>query len=393
MTNRLTDRVECIQRIKLKDTKQPCQDTIGEHCYDDAFPPKEDEFVFDEFHNSGIGDGNVLLNLGILMDLPRPPAWLVDLSERILVGDRFGLARGITLVESSLSKDREAAYWLLERLSVQSRQGIRIAVTGPPGAGKSTLIGTLGGFFADRGARVAVLAVDPSSPLTGGSILGDKTRMGKLAGMENAFIRPSPSAGISGGVSAHTRETILLCEAAGFDTIIVETVGSGQGEYQVRDMVDALLLVLIPGAGDSVQGMKRGVLELADFILINKADGDHLPAAQKAKSELVGSLQLFADSGMADSARVSLCSALTGEGIGEICSALEDWKSDQKSNGNWERRRKQQRLVWLSDKINEAFLSRQPLWQEWLERRNKVINAMEESQMNEFAALRYVVEG
>lgn len=327
------------------------------------------------------------------MDLPRPAAWLVSLSEKIFAGDRFGLARGITLVESDLPQDRQAARWLMERIAAKRREGIRIAVTGPPGAGKSTLIGTLGAAMVESGARVAVLAVDPSSPLTGGSILGDKTRMGKLSGMENAFIRPSPSAGISGGVSGHTREAILLCEAAGYDTVLVETVGSGQGEYEVRTMVDALILVLIPGAGDAVQGMKRGVLELADFILINKADNENIAAARKVMEELTGALHLFADSGDSRMNKVALCSALTGEGVSAVCSGIEEWKMSQKISGLWEKRRTQQKKDWLTDNVNRAFLSRQPLWQEWLDRRDKAIKAIEDSQMNEFAALRYVVEG
>ena len=217
-------------------------------------------------------------------------------------GSRAALARAITLVESHAAPHREAADALLAELMPESGHSIRIGISGAPGAGKSTLIDSLGLRFIERGSRVAVLAVDPSSALTGGSILGDKTRMENLARADAAFIRPSPTGGILGGVAARTPETILLCEAAGFDVVIVETVGTGQSELALRSLVDFFLLLLIAGAGDELQGIKKGVVEIADALVVNKADGDNIAAAEAARGEFPGRAALCdaGDRGLGD---------------------------------------------------------------------------------------------
>ncbi|HNH10371.1 MAG TPA: methylmalonyl Co-A mutase-associated GTPase MeaB, partial [Leptospiraceae bacterium] len=209
-----------------------------------------------------------------------------SLAERILSGERRALAKAITLLESTLSNDRRSAADLLHSLPSENRNTIRIGISGVPGAGKSTFIESFGLFLISLGKKVAVLAIDPSSPISGGSILGDKTRMPELTQNENAFIRPSPSKGSLGGIAARTRETILLCEAAGFDVILVETVGVGQSEVAVSEITDFFLVLLIGGAGDELQGIKKGIMEMADLILINKADNTGKFSAENAKNEV-----------------------------------------------------------------------------------------------------------
>src|SRR5471032_3405867 len=208
-----------------------------------------------------------------------------DLARGIRGGDRATLARAITLIESKRADHRKTAHHLVQELLPLTGKAVRLGITGAPGAGKSTTIDALGTFLTGKGHKVAVLAVDPSSTRTGGSILGDKTRMARLSIDENAFIRPSPAAGTLGGVAAKTRETMLICEAAGFDVILVETVGIGQSETAVSDMTDFFLVLMLPGAGDQLQGLKKGVVELADMIAVNKADGDNLPRAQTRSEE------------------------------------------------------------------------------------------------------------
>lgn len=260
---------------------------------------------------------------------------------RIRDGDRIALSKAITLAESSLPEDRTVALMLLAEAG-QSKESLRLAVTGPPGAGKSTLIEALGLELISKGLRVAVLTIDPSSPRTGGSILGDKTRMQQLSAHPNAFVRPSPSQGGSGGVAPRTREAISLAEAAGYQFILIETVGVGQSEYAVVDLADAVLLVTIPGSGDSLQAMKRGILEVADGVLVNKCDGVNRPAAMQARQELEPALS-GRFSGLSDEpVRVACCSALTGEGIPELTEFWIRYRDSAWASGRLRHQRFQQ---------------------------------------------------
>src|SRR6201986_4852852 len=240
------------------------------------------------------------------------------LSEALRAGDRAALARAITLIESRRPDHRSDARALIAALSSPSRGAMRVGVTGAPGVGKSTFIDTLGSKLTAAGRRVAVLAVDPSSTRSGGSILGDKTRMARLSSDPNAFIRPSPAAGTLGGVAAKTRETMLICEAAGYDVILVETVGTGQSETAVADMTDFFLALLLPGAGDELQGIKKGLGELADMIAVNKADGDNIARAKAAAAEYRAALHILTPRSPNWIPPVVTYSALTGDGIGRL---------------------------------------------------------------------------
>jgi LAO/AO transport system kinase len=241
----------------------------------------------------------------------------------VLTGDLSTLARAITLVESELASDGELAAEILDSLLAHTGKSRRIGITGVPGVGKSTFLEKIGlHIIRERGEKIAVLSVDPTSPVTGGSILGDKTRMEQLAAEPNAFIRPSPSRGALGGVTSRTREAILLCEAAGFNNVWVETVGVGQSEITVRTMTDFVLLLLLPGAGDELQGIKRGILELVDAIAVNKADGDLFERAKITRSEYQSAMHLFAPATGGWNSPVTLCSALNGTGIAEIWECI-----------------------------------------------------------------------
>jgi LAO/AO transport system kinase len=268
----------------------------------------------------------------------------------VLAGDRTILARAITVVESELAADAELAALLLDRLLPHAGDSLRVGITGIPGAGKSTFIDTLGmHLIRDRGENVAVLSVDPSSPISGGSILGDKTRMERLAVEDRAFIRPSPSRGHLGGVARRTRETILLCEAAGYRNILVETVGVGQSETAVRSMTDFFLLLMLAGAGDELQGMKRGIIEMLDGMAINKADGDGKPKAERARNEYANALHLFPASADGWTPRVLTCSSLNGEGIVEIWQMVLEHRDLLRSNGHLAERRSRQALDWMNE--------------------------------------------
>jgi LAO/AO transport system kinase len=284
------------------------------------------------------------------------------LAEAIRAGDRVALARGITLIESRATTHRAAADELLRALSPHSGGAVRVGITGPPGAGKSTFIDALGALLCGAGKRLAVLSVDPSSPITHGSILGDKARMEKLSRLPNAFIRPSPSGCELGGVARRTRETIVLCEAAGFEIVLVETVGVGQSEVLVRGMVDCFLVLLLAGAGDELQGIKKGIIELADVLAVNKADGDNRLRAEAAQREFSRALHYLSAPEGAWQPPVLACSAYTNEGVDEVWQAVERFVAYAREQGAFALRRREQALAWLEalvdEGLREAFAAR-----------------------------------
>lgn len=267
-------------------------------------------------------------------------------AEAILSGDRRALAKAITLVESARPQDRKASQDLLNELLPHTGNSIRIGITGVPGVGKSTFIESFGQTVIGDGKKVAVLAVDPSSPVAGGSILGDKTRMEQLSRETNAFIRPSPAGKALGGVALKTRESMLLCEAAGFDVVVVETVGVGQSEHQVGSMVDFFLILLLPGGGDELQGIKKGILELADAILINKADGESENLANKTRLHYQSALSLLTQSGFWSS-EVRTCSALERSGIAEAWDMVRRFHDEALAAGHLASMRSEQNLQWM----------------------------------------------
>jgi LAO/AO transport system kinase len=292
---------------------------------------------------------------------PRPKRRQLDVAEHVagvLAGDRNILARTITLIESNAHAHFEKAQEVLGELLTHAGESMRIGITGVPGVGKSTFIEEFGSFLTERGHRVAVLAVDPSSTLTRGSILGDKTRMEKLARNPNAFIRPSPAGGTLGGVARKSRETMLVCEAAGFNVILVETVGVGQSEVTVRSMVDFFLLLMLTGAGDELQGIKKGIMELADALLINKADGDNKLRAQAAKVDYDRALHYLSPATEGWQTRAHTCSALTGEGIKEMWGEIERFREQTTSSGVFESRRRKQTLAWVYSMIEVQLRTR-----------------------------------
>jgi LAO/AO transport system kinase len=278
----------------------------------------------------------------------------------VRAADRAVLAQAITLVESRDQDDARLAQELLTRLMPLTGKSRRVGITGVPGVGKSTLIDTLGMRLVEQGKRVAVLAIDPSSSLTGGSILGDKTRMNRLALELNAYIRPSPSSLSPGGIARRTRETMLLCEAAGFDVVIVETVGVGQGETAVSQMVDFFLVLLLPGSGDELQGIKKGILELADAIVVNKADADR-SRANHALSDLKAALHYLPRHRATWATRTLAVSGLTGEGLDEIWKTVEEHREMLEGTGQLQSIRAEQQRSWLwsllADRLEQAFRS------------------------------------
>ena len=273
-------------------------------------------------------------------------------------GDRRALARAITLVESTLPADREAARRLVSEATPHAGGAIRVGVSGAPGAGKSTLIDALGTVIVDAGHRLAVLAVDPSSSRTGGSILGDKTRMATLSRRPEAFVRPSPSGATLGGVARRTRESIVLCEAHGADVVLVETVGVGQSEIAVAGMTDLFVLLVPPGGGDDLQGIKRGVMELADLVVVTKADGDLAQAAGRAASDHRAALRLMAPREPACEARVLVTSAATGEGVTALWDAILDAHATLRGAGALARRRSRQDVDWMWDEVRALLAER-----------------------------------
>jgi LAO/AO transport system kinase len=278
-------------------------------------------------------------------------------AETVLAGDRRALARAITLIESTRADHRAEAETLLAALLPASGRSVRLGISGVPGVGKSTFIERFGLHLIADGHRVAVLAVDPSSKKTGGSILGDKTRMQELARSEAAFIRPSPTGGTLGGVARRTREALLACEAAGFDVVIVETVGVGQSETAVADMVDMFLLLLLPAGGDELQGLKKGIVELADLLVINKADGELEAAAGRAAAEYASALNLLRPATPHWRPPVLTCSALTGRGVAEVWQTVGRFRRVQGEHGAFEAKRARQAKAWMWNEVSESLLA------------------------------------
>jgi LAO/AO transport system kinase len=273
-------------------------------------------------------------------------------------GDRATLARAITLIESKRADHRKQAHHLVQELLPVTGQAVRLGITGAPGAGKSTSIDALGTYLTGQGHKVAVLAVDPSSTRTGGSILGDKTRMPRLATDPNAFVRPSPASGTLGGVAAKTRETMLVCEAAGYDVVLVETVGIGQSETAVADMTDFFLVIMLPGAGDELQGLKKGIVELADMVAVNKADGDNIARARATAADYRAALNILQPHSENWSPPVVTYSALTGDGVAELWAQVVKHNETMTTAGELTARRSGQQVKWMWTMLEERLTAK-----------------------------------
>ena len=275
----------------------------------------------------------------------------------VLESDRTSLGRALTLVESNRIEDRKVVEDLLAHISPKTGEAHRIGITGVPGVGKSTFIEAMGSKLIEAGHKVAVLAVDPTSTVSGGSILGDKTRMTRLANDPNAFVRPSPSSGTLGGVTRTTRESMALLESAGYDIVMVETVGIGQSETVVAEMVDIFLVLMLPGAGDELQGIKKGVLELADMIAVNKTDGENESKALEAARDYISALRLTQPATSNWRPPVVNCSSLTGKGLNEVWEKIQEHKTILENSGEWEQRRKVQKMKWMWSIVQDRLSS------------------------------------
>lgn len=309
----------------------------------------------------------------------------------LLDGNRRALAKAITLVESALDPHREEAQGILEQVLPHSGKSIRIGITGVPGVGKSTFIEAFGLYLIEQGKRVAVLAVDPSSPIAGGSILGDKTRMEDLSRKEEAFIRPTPSSGALGGVAQKTRETMLLCEAAGYDVILVETVGVGQSEYQVSAMVDFFMVLMLPGGGDELQGIKKGIMEMADALVINKADGPSETMANLTQRQYAGAMSLLRHNSFW-TPRVLTCSALTPVNIDTVWEMVVDYYFESLQLEVFANKRIQQNLEWMHQLLKEMMLRKLSANAKVKELLPALEQAVEREEVTAFAAVRTIIE-
>jgi LAO/AO transport system kinase len=283
---------------------------------------------------------------------------LTRLARGIAAGERAVIARAITLIESGRADHQKAARRLVQNLLPQTGNAVRVGITGAPGVGKSTTIDALGTYLTGQGHKVAVLAVDPSSARTGGSILADKTRMARLSADPKAFVRPSPAGGTLGGVAAKTRESMLICEAAGYDVVLVETIGTGQSETVVADMTDFFLVLMLPGAGDELQGLKKGVVELADMIAVNKADGDNINRAKAAAAEYRAALHILTPHSPNWSPPVVTYSALTGDGVAQLWTTVLDHRARMSASGELLARRRAQQVKWMWAMLEDRVSSR-----------------------------------
>lgn len=299
-----------------------------------------------------------------------------ELADGIKAGKRRHLAKAITLIESTKRSDQKKSRELLNTL-IGKYNTIRVGISGVPGVGKSTFIEALGNELIEKGLKVAVLAVDPSSPSSGGSILGDKTRMETLSNNDHAFIRPSPTSGTLGGVAQKTKEAMHLCEAAGYDVILVETVGVGQSEFEVASMVDCFLVMMLPGAGDSLQGIKRGILEITDVLVVNKADGDQEKLAKRAKGEYEQSFHLLRPKYEGIKVKIASTSSLEKRGISEVWGLIENFISELKEEGLFDHNRNQQNIAWFKRLVEAEFL-------------NQIWNSKEGQQYSEKLKLRII---
>jgi LAO/AO transport system kinase len=314
-----------------------------------------------------------------------------ELIKGILKKDKTALSRSITLVESTVQKHQDQAREIIETCLTHANNSIRIGITGVPGVGKSTFIEQFGTLLAQKNYKVAVLAVDPSSSISGGSILGDKTRMEDLVREPNAFIRPSASRNSLGGVARNTREAIILCEAAGYNIILIETVGVGQSETVVHSMTDFFLLLKLAGAGDELQGIKRGIIEMADSIVINKADGNNITAAKLAKTEFNRALHLYPDKGNDWTPKTLTCSALHNEGVSEIWELIQKYNSITKENGYFQQKRNDQNRYWLLQTIESTLKSDFYNHQKIKEELKKQLILISENKTSPFEAANYLL--
>lgn len=314
-----------------------------------------------------------------------------EYKQGILEGDRMILAKAITLVESTLPHHQDLASEVVEAIFPHSGNSIRVGITGAPGVGKSTFIESFGKVLIASGRKVAVLTVDPSSQLTGGSILGDKTRMQELAKDPHAFIRPSPAGQTLGGVAAHTRETILLCEAAGFDFIIVETVGTGQSEIAVKSMVDFFLLLMLPGSGDELQGIKKGIVEMADAVAITKADGESLQKAQATQADFQHALHLLQASASGWVPKVVSCSALRSTGIQDIVEMIEHYYQQVLASGYLQKNRSHQQTYWFQQHFQYLLSIDPKRFQQLEEEEQKLKRLVDGQQLSPRAAARQLL--
>lgn len=316
----------------------------------------------------------------------------IDLIEAIIKGDKIALSRAITLVESTNPKHLERANEVINGCLPFANNSVRIGITGVPGVGKSTFIEAFGTYLTSLGKKVAVLAVDPSSSISHGSILGDKTRMEELVKDENAFIRPSASGDSLGGVARKTRESIILCEACGFDTVIIETVGVGQSETAVHSMVDFFLLLKIAGAGDELQGIKRGIMEMADTIVINKADGDNISKAKLAKAEFNRALHLFPAKSSGWIPKVTTCSSFEKTGIDNVWTIISEYFDLVKENHFFENKRQEQNQFWMMETINEQLKSNFYNHTEIIKLLEENKQAVQNNELSPFAAAKLLLE-